>query len=940
MIHSGDFLGRIMARLHDLPTEQWADITVLLPGRRAARKLADALAGTVPPGTWLPRFTTLGEWSAEVQRVSTPSKLELLVELQQVAESMRADLTLPEWDSFERFQPWGLAALGDFNNIDHHLLEARQVFRDLRNIKDIEAWSFGEGKELKPGQLRFLAQWNALLPLYEAFHAHLRSVGSSTMAGLMRRMEEEEGWLGQVTGTLWMAGANAMTPAERRTVEKLVRAGKAEWIWDTDPSYVRNDMEAGRFIREMVPPAQWQELPHPMEDATLAGPEPTRQWNMVTCSSRTLQAQYIRACLQGTAPDETDRIGIILPSADLAPTVMTAMPPSIAHLNLTMGVPLDRTPLRSFLSIAFGLQHDRGRLHHSRVRALLAHPFTRTLHPEAAKRIGHFTRHCAERSLIRMKRSDLADFPEIEAILAPWWAGQEAARQTRGDGTATVLAALAEWTDRPFDDLKDPWLASAWSGFRDLVALHLRCVDRLGREPELSAARAQLQRWMGQQSVDIAGEPFKGLQVMGLLESRGLDFDEVFVLDVNEGILPDGSPPPTFMPLDLQRAHGLPGRPERDGIFAAYLHRLLHRARKVHLVHVGADLGDGATEPSRHIAQLTRWAQESLPGVDVKRQRWSTPLPDAAPPVPDLQWSDTSRQALDHLLLNGISPSALNQAIRCNRQFHYRYVLGLGEADTVEEHLEASTIGTVIHKAVELGLEGAIGRDLERSDLQRLAKEIQPRLAEALALTKPGANPHAGENVLVLRMAAAMIGRWVRDELRGWPRDETVHLVGMEDKLRRTFTMEDGRTIAFRGVADRVERRERGGQVTWQVLDYKTGKVEGKELALGEDWETKLRDGQHGKALQLLLYAAMLRAHHPTADGIRSTIRAGRKGQRDKDSLLTLRWEGQSVLTEEHDLRLQGWLRQVVADLLPEAHDGLIRHDEESQYCADCLVLE
>ena len=124
------------------------------------------------------------------------------------------------------------------------------------------------------------------------------------------------------------------------------------------------------------------------------------------------------------------------------------------------------------------------------------------------------------------------------------------------------------------------------------------------------------------------------------------------------------------------------------------------------------------------------------------------------------------------------------------------------------------------------------------------------------------------------------------------------------------------------GSADRVERREKGGHVTWQVLDYKTGKVEGKDLVLGEDWSERLRDGDHGKALQLLLYAAMLRAHHPEADGIRSTIRAGRKGSRDKDSLLTLRWEGSATLTEEHDLRLQGWLREVIPCSFPRPTTG------------------
>lgn len=938
MIHPADFLGRIAERLQSIPRQEWAKVTVLLPGRRAGRKLADALAQGNAPGTWLPRFMTLGEWCAEQRGRSTPGKLELLVELQHVAEAQRLHLTLPEWGSFERFQPWGLAALGDFNAVDHHLLEARQVFRDLRNIKDIESWSFN-GPELSPGALRFLEQWNALLPLYNAFHAHLDAKGCSTMAHLLRGMAEDDGWLGKAEGPIWMAGANAMTPAESQTVERLIRAGHAEWIWDTDVSYVTSGMEAGRFIRERVPQNQWHELPHPMADATQAPKAEARLWNMVTCSSRTLQPQYIRTQLESIDAESLHRVGIILPSADLAPMVMSALPPAVQKVNLTMGVPLDKTPLRSFLSIAFGLQNDRGRLHHTRVRALLAHPFARALQPEAAACIGPLTKTSAEQSWIRVTRRELKAFAPIDAALQPWWTGQAASKETPGDGTAAMLEALAQWSDGQEGALSDPWLAAAWSGFRDIVALHIRCVERLGREPELMDARAQIQRWMGQASVDIAGEPFEGLQVMGLLESRGLDFDEVFILDVNEGILPDGSPPPTFMPLDLQRAHGLPGRAERDGIFAAYLHRLLHRPRKVHLLHVGADLGDGGTEPSRHIAQLTRWAEESLPGVHVRRQSWSTPLPDAPPAIPALRWTQESREALDHLLQHGISPSALNQALRCERQFHYRYVLGFGESESVEEHLEASTIGTVIHKAVELGLQHAVGGPLHPRDLQRLAKEVKPRLIEALHDTKPGADPDSGENVLILRMAAAMIGQWVRDELRHWPKDESVHLVGMEKALRRSFVLEDGRTIAFRGVADRVERRERKGQVTWQVLDYKTGKVEGKELALKENWQEQLDSGEHGKALQLLLYAAMLRAQHPEAERIAPTIRAGRKGASDKHSLLGLRWNGTSVLSEEHDLQLQGWIQSMVHRLIPDV-DALVAHNPDSRYCADCLVLE
>jgi ATP-dependent helicase/nuclease subunit B len=477
-------------------------------------------------------------------------------------------------------------------------------------------------------------------------------------------------------------------------------------------------------------------------------------------------------------------------------------------------------------------------------------------------------------------------------------------------------------------------------GFRDVVALHERSIEKTGTPPNLAETRNRVQRWMAQHAVDLAGEPLEGLQVMGLLESRGLDFDEVFVLDVNEGTLPDGAPPPSFMPLDLQRSIGLPGRPERDGIFSAYLHRLLHRSRKIHLLCVGADLGDSGTEPSRFLGQLEAWATSSLSGVAVNKSLWSTPLPDPAPPVPALGWSASARESVDTMLTNGISPSALNQALTCERQFHYRYVLGLGETDTVEEHLEASTIGTVIHKAVEEGLQATVGRVLQKEDLKALAREVKPKLVDALSAIKKGAQADTGENVLVLRMAAAMIGRWVRDELREWTEGTEVTIVGLEEKLHRTFILDDGRHIAFKGVADRVEvHRNPRGEV-WQVVDYKTGAVEGRELRLKGQWEETLRKGKHGKALQLLLYAAMLRDKHPEAHAIRSAIRAGRKGLGDATSLLTLHWDGATLLNHEHDDALKTWLGEVVSALLPSNDEDTVAHNEDSKWCADCLTLE
>lgn len=945
MIREGDFLDHIIRRLREVDGRQWESITILLPGRRAGRKLTEALTHEAPPGHWLPRISTMGEWSSDQLGLNTPGKVELLVELQEVAEGMRLEHRLPEWGSFDRFQSWGMAALADFNTVDHHLLEARQVFRDLRNIKDIEAWSF-DRPTLSAGQLAFLEQWNALHPLYEAFHARLREQGSTTTGMLARLMATGEHALRHVDGPVWMAGANAMTPAERGVMDRLIRMGKGSWIWDTDRLYVQNGNEAGRFVREVVSKEQRKGLPSPMEELTIPGRAPLRSWNLITCSSRTMQSQYVRHCLEQDPPEQSERIAIILPSADIAPQLLAALPPEVGKVNLTMGVPLDRTPLRHFIHLLFGLHGDRGRMHHARIRGLLAHPITRALHPEAANQLQHLTRLCTNNTLVRLSKEDLAGFPAIDAMLAPWWNGQAHAAQARDDGTASVLSAVARWTqDLPPSLARDPWLCATWHGFRDIVALHERTIHRTGEAPDLAETRSRFQRWLGQYVVDLAGEPLEGLQVMGLLESRGLDFDEVFVLDVNEGYLPNGSTPPSFMPLDLQRSLGhpekrIPGRPERDGIFSSYLHRLLHRPKRVHLLCVGSTLGDGGTEPSRFLGQIEAWARESLPGVALTKAMWSTPLPSPTPTIPHLSWSDRTRSAIEEMLERGISPSALNSALSCQRQFHYRYVLGLGEADTVEEHLEASTIGTVIHRAVEVGLEKAVGRILTKEDLDALTLGVMPRLIAALKENKPGAKADTGENVLVLRMAAAMIGRWVLDELKEWSDGTTVTLIGLEEKLARTFKLDSGRTIAFRGVADRVEIHDGPEGRVWQVIDYKTGKVEGKDLKLKDGWQEVLGDGNHGKALQLLLYAAMLRARFPEAHAIRSAIRAGRKGTGDATSLLTLHWDGSDLLDPGRDDLLKEWLGEVVEGLLPKSDEDTIVHNPDSKWCADCLTLE
>ena len=943
------FVDRMEAWVRQHPEEQWSELTVLLPNSRAALFLKRALEVDVPIGTWLPNITTLGDWASHRTGLKSIPGLEQLVELYDVAKGFPTDCGLPEWSGFDAFAAWGQCALGDFNAMEnywgHKGLTPELVFTNPRQIKDIESWSFNS-TELTEDQQRFLAQWDMLAPLMDAFTQRLGTRGAA-LPGRILRTCLNQGFTAQSQGVL-IGGFNAMTPAESKLLDALRKAG-ATVLWDSDRSIVDSVEVGAEFVRKHASTEEKRAIPDQMRYGE-------RSLRAVRCSARSSQAQYVRqelekriaeAQAQGNGPIDFSRTAIILPKADLVPQLLLSLPEGLGAVNVTMGVPLRLTPIADFLYLALTLADDAPRFRHDVLRSFLSHPVTRTFYPSVAKEEPRWMGKVSRNYIFRIGAADLEETPGILRAMQPWLD----LRTTTTARQAQFIAALCDWVPgQTLENLDDAWLESAWSGLQDVLALHLRQQEYAQENLDWRGLRARLSRMLGQANIDLAGVPIEGLQIMGLLESRGLDFDEVFVLDVNEGTLPKGEAPPTFLPMDLRRNWDLPGRSDRDQLYGSHLIRLLHTAHTVHWVHVDDELGDA--QASRFIRVVDAWANRHLPNLIVEHLMISTDAPTAPPSTPPLHWNDDMRKAWQTLVFGanegkGLSPSALNTLLACPRHFHYKYMLKMGEPLEVEETMKASTSGSIAHAVMEDLLKPIVGRALQVQDLTEALKNLEQRVAtaffdaEAKRVRYPKEATDQGENYLLLQQLTAVVRKWIEDERR-----EIKHagggptLLGVEEKFSQHVGDIDGRPILLRGIVDRVER-PLGDAKTVHVIDYKSGRVDKADVKLKpEDWAEQLSGGKKEKAVQLLIYAVMAKHKYSDANDIRSSIRPGKSDAPGTLPLIGGESPGGKTAPWSAADSFGPFIDWLGATLKAAGSAEHVVHNPDASYCDYCLALD
>ncbi len=860
------------------------DLIFVLPSKRAGSFLKNILARKVGRTVFSPRIYSIEDFVEHISGLEYASNPQLLFELYQAY----LDCIPEDPDSFYDFCKWGQTLLQDFNEIDRFLIPVGKFFSYLADVKKLEQWTAtSEKTPMIEGYLRF---WNSLEPIYHRFNQRLLESRQGYQGLVYRKAcDALPAYLGSTTGNRHVfLGFNALNKAESLLIQTILQTGRADIYWDTDPYFLQDPLhDAGYFIRQHRD--SWKFLVGtPLKGLSEFYTQP-KNIQIAAIPKSVAQMKYA-GMLLSELQNKQGMLGntaMVLGDESLLNPLLHAIPEAVGTVNITMGYPLKNTPLEAMFSQFFELYLHRGGRgwFYKNVLSLLSHPYVEPLFDDGhTKHVQVLVNTIKEKNWIHLTSQRLASVPEVPGTaLELLFFDQPADPPTFIKQCLTLILALKPGFQEPPQRLVLEQLYRFFNLFNQLKSY----LSRYDFVTDLKTLYSLYQALLSGETVDFRGEPMEGLQVMGMLESRNLDFETVILTSVNEGILPSGKGANSFIPFDLKREFGLPTYKEKDAVYTYHFYRLLQRARNVYLLYnTEPDVLEGG-EKSRLISQLL--TDPSKKGQITQLVATPEIVPHAreaasVPKDPDVM------QKLRALANRGFSPSSLTNYIRNPIDFYKKSLLGIDEALEVDETITASVFGTVIHGALEDLYRPYLGQYLSAEILESLRPQlnatVQTHLKKAYAVSDIG----RGKNLIAYKVLVRYMERLLDRELEDLGENQ-IQLLALEHPMKVPLQVPGLEfPVTIRGIIDRIDLYND----RIRIIDYKSGNVISGHVEIS-DWSELASNYDKSKAFQLLTYAMMYRAEAPSQSleaGIISLkninsglLRFGTKerGSRDKD---------------------------------------------------------
>lgn len=859
-----------------------SDFCFVFPSRRAGIFFRNHLATLSQKPLWSPNILTINEFVEKLTQRASADSITLIFKLYEVYCQVN-DKPL----SFDEFLPWGEMLLSDFDDIDKYLVDARQLFTNLMAIKELEGdftflsdeqveairtfWSSFNPVKLSEHQQNFLKNWESLFPIYTQFGEKLRHEGS-VYGGMMMRDLATSIRQKEDVAIAWpkvvFAGFFVLTPAEKILFQYLKNQKRGEFFWDYSPwllaDYSKNNLsetvrlpfkDASVFLRENITaftsPDDWnQPITNELPLMKITGvASQTEQLRLVSSFLESVHEHSSETVSNSKALDTA----VILTDENMLIPVLHAIPPQFDKINVTLGYPLKNTPIYSLIGAIVQLQRNARKtkegktwFYYRDVLPVIQHQYVSAIAPVEALRV---KTDMLARNSIFVQSSDLCQGDYFSAIFQKI--------EVATDIPAYIEKVLFS-TYRLVKQNEQSYFE------QEFVFALYKSVVKLGDLLQKLDSNIQPQTWLKlfkrlteTQSVPFKGEPLSGLQVMGILETRAIDFENLVILNMNEGVFPKDSAPNTFVPFNLRKGFGLPTIEHQDAIFSYYFFRLIHRAKRVHLVFNSSSQGTQTGEMSRYLYQLIyeHPVKPKLTTAVEQVKLFRMPVVEA-PKTPQVM---ETLMALSSGSPKTLSPSALSTYLECEMRFYYRYICKIDEPDEITEDLDARTFGILFHHAMETIYKPLIDKQLLADDLDRLANDkmlIDNILRDAfrkhfseLSLRDDEFEELQGKNILVFEVLKRYIRQIILNEKEHLP----LTIKGLEARVSMPFQLSDELTIHLGGIVDRID--ESKGVV--RVLDYKTGSGKSGVGELSFLFDTA-KHGDFKAIFQTLLYCTIL----------------------------------------------------------------------------------
>lgn len=848
-------------------------ITLVFPNKRASLFLNEHLARMADGPLWSPVYTTISQLFRDRSERVVADNIKLVCDLYRIYVQCTGTT-----ETLDHFYGWGMLMLSDFDDIDKNLADARDVFRNLSNIHELDDVSYlseeqrevlkrffsnfsdDYNTELKN---RFLQLWQNFGNIYNSFNAHLQEEGLAYEGALYREVVNND-LATYDADTYIFVGFNMLQKVEQKLFTLLAKAGKAKFYWDFDRYYMEGaNNEAGYYIRQYL-----EAFPNELfnrDDEIYNNFRTEKELRFISASTETIQGRFVGHWLQNEDFVRAGRkTAVVLCDENLLQTVVHSLPSEVENVNITTGFPLAQSPVSSFVNALINLQTigytksaERYRLQY--VRAVLRHPYSLFLSDNCTEQL----RTLEEHHTYYPSRQEMAVDEGLTLIFANLEEGVADVQTYHAklvDWILSMLKTVGKRTQETDDHLMKEAIYRMYTLFNRLHELIV--------SGDLSVDLITLLRLITQlvqsTSIPFHGEPAIGLQVMGVLETRNIDFDNVLLLSCNEGNMPKGVNDASFIPYAIRKAHSLTTIDHKVAIYSYYFHRLLQRAQNITILY------NSATEDG-HTGEMSRFMLQMLVESGHKIERLSLQagqMPNVLQPHA-VEKTDSIMQQL--MKLDKLSPTAINRYLRCQLLFFYNTVAGLKESDEETDDIDNRTFGNIFHKGSQLIYEQLMDANFTVSE-----NAIKDFLADKSALQRivdrtfneelfkvANANQHPQYNGLQLINRGVIISylkKLLQMDLSLTP----FRILAMEKPVEQEVVFNvDGKahTLTIGGYVDRLDEVEEGNGKVIRVVDYKTGRKPQTAVAAFEDIFSgdKVTKNHADYYLQTFLYAAIVR---------------------------------------------------------------------------------
>lgn len=862
------FLQEVAEKLYKQYGNSISELTIVLPSRRAQLFFSEALTHIVQGGAiWQPNYVSIDELMCEASSYKLGDKIRIVCELHKIYSNYHKE-------TLDKFYFWGETLLSDFDLVDKYMVDADMLFCNLHDLKEIEThfpddetwevirrfWQhFSQEETLPEHKEKFLNIWKSLGPVYHALRERLAELNFAYQGMVYRSAAEnlESGIVRLKPNRHFVfVGLNALSRCEQSVIRNIQKLYECDFFWDYDSYYTDDEQqEAGRFLRQnmsMFPASE--EISHNHF-------QKPKQISAISTTSDVIQCKYVNRILREISPELLfdKETAIVLTDENLLMPLLHSLPDDKDEegnnkllLNITMGHPIKHTTAYSLIVRLLALQHnarkaeDKSNFYHVDVVGLLNHPYILEQIGEEAKKIEN---EIVDARYIRVSEEILQRNTLLSVIFrkSDDW---ESLYKYLIDVIYAISLPLEQNDNNR--SLKLSYLAMIAECIKQISNSLKEC----DTEISTSIYTSLLKRYLQTLRIPYSGEPLQGLQVMGILETRNLDFKNVIILSMTDDNFPGNmTSGASFIPYNLKAAYSLPTPEHHEGVYAYYFYRLIQRAERVDMVYCSLANDKTTGERSRYIHQLDLESPHKIAyyniGVDVR-------VDEQKPIV--IEKSGKVREIMEQMLNNDkkiLSPSALTPYTTCPLKFYFSKIARIKTNEELSDEVDSLMFGKILHLSMERLYKPIKGIVSPRPELEQMLKGNTIEDTVKGAIQTEFFNDHAisdedytGDLLLVKNLVID----YIRNSIIPYDiKHNDFAVLDLEEEIKWSVKLSNGSTIWFGGTADRIDSLNNG---SLRVVDYKSGTGHNKLNTFDEIFHTK---NYSNYPLQVMIYSMI---HH------------------------------------------------------------------------------